>query len=230
MKTDGITFDVEGCSFYPCDQSKLTYSGNNSITNSGSGMCLNLEKSSAKNVNYVVKDCTFIGENNEKLPVYGNKYKGDGNVEDAYKKRAHAIALDAIAGGDSNGGSINTALIENCEISGVRGNAIQLYGLTGKITIKDTKINSWGINSGAYTNSAGQLKDGNSAAIRGDYKDGGTRRINLSNVYFGLDEGTNDSVNNNYLTHVYVGAYKGNTSTNDTGTRVKGTYSYTDAD
>ena len=51
-------------------------------------------------------------------------------------------------------------------MSGVRGNAIQLYGSTGNITIKDTKINSWGVNSGAYVNGSGQTKDADSAAIQ----------------------------------------------------------------
>ena len=223
---DGVTVTLEGCTFYACDQSKLTYTTNNSLTNSGSGMCLNLEKKAATNVNYVIKNCTFVGENDATLPVYGNKYNADGSVADAYKKRAHAIALDAIAGGDSNGGSLGTVSIENCEITGVRGNAIQLYGTTGNITIKDTKINSWGVNSGSYVNAKNETKDGNSAAIRGDYTANGSRKLNLSDVYFGLNEGATS--NGNILTHVYVGDYAGNTSTNDTGTRVAGTYSYTD--
>ncbi len=223
---DGVTVTLEGCTFYACDQSKLTYTTNNSLTNSGSGMCLNLEKKAATNVNYVIKDCTFVGENDAALPVYGDKYNADGSVADAYKKRAHAIALDAIAGGDSAGGSLGTVSIENCDITGVRGNAIQLYGTTGNITIKDTKINSWGVNSGSYVNGNNQTKDGNSAAIRGDYTANGSRKLNFSNVYFGLNEGATS--NGNILTHVNVGAYAGNTSTDDTGTRVAGTYSYTD--
>ena len=226
-KTSSVTFSLEDCTFYACDQSKLVYTSNNSTTNSGGGMCLNLEKSSSANVSYKVKDCAFIGENDESLPVYGNKYKGDGTVEDAYKKRGHGIALDAIAGGDGAGGSLKDVVIEGCEISGVRGNAIQLYGKTGNITIKDTKINSWGINSGNFVNAKGETKDGNSAAIRGDYVESGARKLNLTNVYFGLDEGEHGS-HGVILTHVYVGSYGGNTSTNDTGTRAAGTYSYTD--
>lgn len=188
-------------------------------------MCLDIEKKSATNVKCIVKDCTFVGENDSTLPVYGNKYNADGSVADAYKKRAHAIALDAIAGGDSAGGSFETVSIENCEISGVRGNAIQLYGNTGIITIKDTKINSWGINSGSYVKGS-ETKDVNSTAIRGDYKAGGSRKLNLSDVYFGLDEGATS--NGNILTHVNVGSYGGNTSTDDNGTRLAGAYSYTD--
>ncbi len=233
MRKDGVTVTLEGCTFYACDQSKLTYTTSNSLTNSGAGMCLNLEKMSAKNVSYVLKDCKFIGENNEELTVYGNKYNTDGTVADAFKKRGHAIALDAIAGSggdDTYGGTLKTVLIDNCEISGVRGNAIQLYGYTGEITIQNTKINSWGINSGKYYSTTEKKdKDGNSAAIRGDYKADGSRKLTLTNVYFGLDEGTADSVNGNSLTHVNVGAYGGNTSTDDKGTRLKGTYSYPDA-
>ena len=223
---DDVTVTLEGCTFYACDQSKLTYTTSNSLTNSGSGMCLNLEKKAHQNVNYIIKDCVFVGENDDTLPIYGNKYNVDGSVADGYKKRAFAIAFDAIAGKDSDGSSLNSVNIENCEISGVRGNAIQLYGTTGNITIKDTKINSWGVNSGSYVTSKNEAKDGNSAAIRGDYVASGSRKLNLTNVYFGLSEGA--ASNGNILTHVHVGDYGGNTSTDDTGTRVAGTYSYSD--
>lgn len=226
-KNSGITFSLEDCTFYACDQSKLVYTTNNSITNSGAGMCLDLEKASCTNISYNVKNCTFVGENDESLPAYGNKYNGNGTVADAFKKRGHAIGLDVISGGDSAGGSLKDVTIEGCEISGVRGNAIQLYGLTGNITIKDTKINSWGINSGNYTIKDGTIKDGNSAAIRGDYATGGARKLNLDNIYFGLNEGEHGS-HGVILTHVNVGSYAGNTSTDDSGTRVAGTYSYTD--
>ena len=225
MKNSDVTVTLENCTFYACDQSKLTYTTSNSLANSGAGMCLNLEKVSATNVNYNVKGCTFVGEDNEELPVYGNSYNADGSVKDAFKKRGYGIVLDAIAGADTYGGSLDTVNIENCSISGVRGNAIQLYGYTGTINIKDTKINSWGVNNGDYVNAKNQTKDGNSAAIRGDYTANGSRKINLSNVYFGLNEGS-DGVK--VLTHVNVGAYGGNTSVDDSGTRVAGTYSYTD--
>ncbi len=222
---DSVTLTFEDCTFYACDQSKLVYTSNNSITNSGAGMCLDIEKQSKQNVSYTIKGCKFIGENDSSLPAYGNKYDSNGNVSDAYKKRGYGIALSAIAGKD-NGGTLKDVLIEDCEITGVRGNAIQLHGDNGNITIKDTKINSWGVNSGAYTLADGTTKkDGNSAAIRGDYGSG-TRTLNLENVYFGLDEGT--GVNGNIITHVYVGSYLGNTSTDDTGTRIKGTYSFAD--
>ena len=225
---------LENCTVYACDQSKITATHK---VNSGAGMCLNLEKKSARNVNYNITNCKFIGENDDSLPVYGNKYKNNGEVEDAYKKRGYGIAFDAIAGGDGDGGSIDTATINGCEISGVRGNAIQLHGNTGAITIKETNIKSWGINSGNYYKPNGNggmdLKDGNSTAIRGDYYKDGSKRVNLENVNFGLAEGTHGASGKEVkLTHVYLGtsmdAYGGNTSADDSGNRVAGKYSYSD--
>ena len=216
-KADNVTVTLEDCTFYACDQSKLTYTSNNSLTNSGAGMCLNLEKSARTGVKFIVKNCTFIGENNATLPVYGNKYNGDGSVADAYKKRGHAIAIDAICGGGT--GTLDSVLIEGCTIDGVRGNAIQLYGKTGAITIKDTKINSWGINNGAYIDASGTEKDANSAAIRGDFVVDGSRTLTIENVYFGLAEDLSDNMHQ--IRHVHVGDYTGNTD----GTEVAGTYS-----
>lgn len=216
-KSSNITFKVENCTFYACDQSKLEYTGNNSTTNSGAGMCLNLEqKGGTSGVDFAVLNCTFVGENDNTLPVYGNKYNGDGSVADAYKKRGHAIALNAISGGGT-AGELGSLLIEGCTMSGVRGNAIQLYGTTGDITIKDTKINSWGMNSGAYTNAKGELKDANSAAIRGDFTVGGSRTLTITNVTFGMNENQEEG---HAISHVNVGNYPGNTD----GTRTAGTY------
>ena len=216
-KADNVTVTLEDCTFYACDQSKLTYTGHNSLTNSGAGMCLNLEKSANTGVKFIVKNCTFIGENDATLPVYGNKYNGDGSVADAYKKRGHAIAIDAICGGGT--GTLDSVLIEGCTIDGVRGNAIQLYGKTGAITIKDTKINSWGINNGAYIDASGTKKDANSAAIRGDLVVDGSRTLTIKNVYFGLAEDLSDNMHQ--IRHVHVGDYTGNTD----GTEGAGTYS-----
>ena len=216
-KADNVTVTLEDCTFYACDQSKLTYTGHNSLTNSGAGMCLNLEKSANTGVKFIVKNCTFIGENDATLPVYGNKYNGDGSVADAYKKRGHAIAIDAICGGGT--GTLDSVLIEGCTIDGVRGNAIQLYGKTGAITIKDTKIDSWGINNGAYIDASGTKKDANSAAIRGDLVVDGSRTLTIKNVYFGLAEDLSDNMHQ--IRHVHVGDYTGNTD----GTEVAGTYS-----
>ena len=200
--TDNVTITLENCTFYACDQSKLTYTGNNSLTNSGAGMCLNLEKSSRQGVKFIVKNCTFVGENDNSLPVDGPRYNGDGTINGT-KKRGHAIALDAICGGGT--GTLDSLLIEGCVINGVRGNAIQLYGNTGDITIKDTQINSWAMNN-----------SGVGFAIRGDYPASG-RTLTIQNVYFGLDERSGNSD----FGHVKVGSFSGNTD----GTEMAGTYS-----
>ena len=201
-KADNVTVTLENCTFYACDQSKLTYTGNNSLTNSGAGMCLNLEKSSRQGVKFIVKNCTFVGENDKSLPVDGPRYNGDGTIN-GMKKRGHAIALDAICGGGT--GTLDSLLIEGCVINGVRGNAIQLYGNTGDITIKDTQINSWAMNN-----------SGVGFAIRGDYPASG-RTLTIQNVYFGLDEQSGNSD----FGHVKVGSFSGNTD----GTEQAGTYS-----
>lgn len=201
-KADNVTVTLENCTFYACDQSKLTYNGNNSLTNSGAGMCLNLEKSAKTGVKFIVKNCTFIGENDKTLSAEGPRYNGDG-TQNGMKKRGHAIALDAICGGGT--GTLDSMLIDGCVIDGVRGNAIQLYGKTGDITIKNTKINSWAVNN-----------TGIGYAVRGDFDANGSRTLSLSNVYFGLDEISG----NTEFGHVKVGAFSGNTD----GTRKAGTY------
>ena len=201
-KADNVTVTLENCTFYACDQSKLTYTGNNTLTNSGAGMCLNLEKSSHQGVKFIVKNCTFVGENDNSLPADGPRYNADGTINGT-KKRGHAIALDAICGGGT--GTLDSLLIEGCVINGVRGNAIQLYGNTGDITIKDTQINSWAMNN-----------SGVGFAIRGDYPATG-RTLTIQNVYFGLNEQTGNSD----FGHVKVGSFSGNTD----GTETAGTYS-----
>ena len=168
-------------------------------------MCLNLEQENGTSgVKLIVKNCTFIGENNKELPVYGDKYDNSGKVTDSYKKRGHAIALNAISGGGT-AGVLDSMLIDGCVIDGVRGNAIQLYGKTGDITIKNTKINSWAVNN-----------TGIGYAVRGDFDANGSRTLSLSNVYFSLDEISG----NTEFGHVKVGAFSGNTD----GTRKAGTY------
>ena len=202
-KADDVTVTLENCTFYACDQSKLTYTGNNSLTNSGAGMCLNLEKSSHSGVKFIVKNCTFVGENDNTLSAEGPRYNGDGTVN-GMKKRGHAIALDAICGGGT--GTLDSLMIDGCIINGVRGNAIQLYGKTGNITIKDTKINSWAVNN-----------TGVGYAVRGDFDANGSRTLKLENVYFGMDEISG----NTEFGHVKVGSFPGNTD----GTEVAGIYS-----
>ena len=96
--------------------------------------------------------------------------------------------------------------MEGCTINGVRGNAIQLYGTKGDITIKDTKVNSWAVNN-----------TGIGYAVRGDFDENGSRTLTLTNVYFGLDE----VQGNTEFGHVKVGHFTGNTN----GTETAGTYS-----
>ena len=236
LQKDELNISLDNCTVYACDQSKITVTHK---VNSGGGMCLNIDKWGTKNQTYKITNCKFVGENDDSLPVYGNKYNGDGTVGDYYKKRGYGIAFDAISGGYNTADcSIKTALIKNCQISGVRNNAIQLSGNTGDITIKNTRINSWGVNSGDFYNGS-QTKHGDSNAIRGDYTASGSRKLNLVNVYFGLNEGYQDEggEHERFLAHVNVGEYAGNTVKDGTGNderqlkgepRVAGTYSYTD--
>ena len=218
-KNSNITVTLENCTFYACNQDatvaalgitdKTTGAGNNGrnniATNTGAGMCLNLEQENGTSgVKLIVKNCTFIGENNKELPVYGDKYDNSGKVTDSYKKRGHAIALNAISGGGT-AGVLDSMLIDGCVIDGVRGNAIQLYGKTGDITIKNTKINSWAVNN-----------TGIGYAVRGSFGTTGSRTLTLSNVYFGLDEISG----NTEFGHVKVDDFSGNTD----GTRKAGTY------
>ena len=223
---DGITLTLINCIFKACDQSELVNSGFQSLTNSGGGMCLDIETCKKQNITINVKGCTSIGDGSTTTPVYGNKYDENGTVVDAYKKRGHGIALNAIEGSCGNSPVLN---ISECTIYNVRGNAIQLYGSTGTITISDTKINSWGINSGGYT-VKDKTKNADSYAIRGDYTAGGSRSITLSDVYFGMDE--DNTTQNHYIGHINVGAYEYNTtkSSNDETPKgnTKGTYTVID--
>ena len=203
---DNVTLTLENCTFYACDQNLITAAHK---VNSGAGMCLNVEKAGKTGVTFVIKNCTFIGENDATLDREGPRYNADGTTNGT-KARGHAIALDAICGGGT--GTLNALTIEGCTITGVRGNAIQLYGSTGDITISNTKINSWGMNSSL-------TKD--DAAIRGDFPAGGSRTLTLSNNYFGLNENT-DAANGKLLYHVNVGSYEGNTA--PAGGRTAGTY------
>lgn len=223
VKSENVTVILEDCTFYACDQQKAAAAlgitdeqgtgnngRNNILTNTGAGMCLNLEQAKvnnellANNAKFVVKDCVFVGENDNTLSAEGWRYNANGSVRDT-KKRGHAIALNAISGG-GNETENYSLLVEGCTINGVRGNAIQLYGTKGNITIKDTKINSWAVN-----------KDGVGYAVRGDFDENGSRTLTLNNVYFGLNELTN----NNDFGHIKVGSFSGNTS----GTEPAGTYS-----
>ena len=231
VKKNDVKVTLENCTFYACDQDraatdlgitdKTTGAGNGSrnniLTNSGAGMCLNLELANGTTGAVLnVKGCKFVGENDETLWIYGDKYDGSAKVTDAYKKRAHAIALNAISGGGA-AGILGSLTIDDCVIDGVRGNAIQLYKKGGNIVIKNTKINSWGVNNGQSYTAGTSTKDSSAAAIRGEMDDANGRTLTLENVYFGLAETTGGT---HALTHIEVNGFSGNTD----GTKTAGTY------
>ena len=208
--TGTITF--EDCTFYACDQSKidLTHYQYNSLKNSGDGLCLNVDTKNSPNLKVVVKDCTFIGEDDITLNRDGWKDMGGTGWNAATavknKSRGHAIMINGICGGGNNA-QAESVLIEGCTMSGIRGNAIQLYKLRMPVTIKDCTINSWGRNA---QTAAGSKND---AAIRGDIADTTNGILTLTNNYFGLAETSN-------IKHVNVDNFSGNTD----GTRTNGTY------
>ena len=235
-KANDITLNLEGCTFVACNQIRAaktlgitgtdgTGNGtrNNVVVNTGAGMCLDLKTRKHTGITFNVKNCVSLGEHNWNTARVGYKYDGWGKIETSNKARGHGIVLNAIEGATvETSYSLN---IEGCEISGVRGNAIQLYGDKGNILIKDTKILSWGMNSSLE-------KD--DAAIRGDYVvNSNSKKINLENVYFGMDENENGNTAKK-LIHVNIGSYKGNTVGTAEGAttpnRSAGTYSYSDQD
>lgn len=208
----GVTFNanadeagvaLENCAFYACDYSRITADHK---LNSGAGYCLDFETCGKNNLVYSVTNSTMAGEND--TSVYADFYE---TPMTRWKKRGHAVALDMVAG-KQTATTVNYSLtIDNCIIDGVRGNAVQLYGANvGAIVIKNTKINSWGVNCG--TKHDGETAE--SAAIRGDYALSGDKTISIENVTFGLDEG-------GLLKHINVGEYEGNTD----GAEKAGTYS-----
>ncbi len=209
--TGTITF--EDCTFYACDQSKidLTSYQYNSLKNSGDGLCLNVDTKNSPNLKVVVKDCTFIGEDDVTLNRDGWKDIGGENWNAATavknKSRGHAIMINGICGGGNNA-QAESVLIDGCTMSGIRGHAIQLYQLRMPVTIKDCKINSWGRNA---QTAAGSKED---AAIRGDIADATNGTLTLQNNYFGL----NEKINN--ILHVKVNSFSSNTD----GSRTAGTY------
>lgn len=204
---DNITITLIDCTFYACNQEKITASHK---VNSGGGMCLDLETREHNNINFVVKNCKSIGENNNTLSVYSNKYKADGTIESNKKKRGHGIVLNAIQGGDT-GSNIYSLDIENCIITGVRGHAIQLYGTKGNIVVKNTTLESYGINKDNL--------EVESSGIRGTYSI--DRTLNIENVTFGLDENIDTTNNKALVHHVNIDDF----DKNSTGKEIKGTYS-----
>lgn len=206
------TITFENCTFYPCDQAKIdTSTALTHLSNSGQGLCLDVETSNNANVKVVVKNCTFIGEDDVTLEREGYKtwtYSDSGTAGDGSwtgsKSRGHAIAINAIAGT----GTASSVLIDGNTMSGILGHALQLYTFDYPITVSNNKIESWGRNK---QTEAGTDSD---SAIRGTLGTGGT--LTLTNNYFGLDE----SESPKKLYHVNVNNYSGNTD----HTRLKGTY------
>lgn len=217
-----VTITFENCTFYACQQSKIdvekwaSKAGGVNLNNSGDGLCLDIETSDSTNVNVVVKNSTFNGEDDVTLDRKGYQLYNATNKawENKTKSRGHAIAINAIAGG----GTAGSVLIDGNTMTGIRGNAIQLYNFNYAITVQNNIINSWGRNN----LTSNMTKD--DAAIRGTIESDGT--LTLTNNYFGLDENVeskliNGKTENVGLYHVNVDNYTGNS----TGSRVKGTYS-----
>lgn len=96
-------------------------------------------------------------------------------------------------------------------MTGIRGNAIQLYAFDYPITVNNNTINSWGRNSETAN---GTKQD---AAIRGEIRttNGVAGTLTLENNYFGMDESTS-------IFHVYVANYDHNTNIDHN--RAAGTY------
>jgi len=217
----GVTLKLEDCTFYACNQKTaaedlgLNYDGtgndqkggNNLLTNTGAGMCLDVETRNLENVEIYITRCTSIGDGGDDVSRGGYKYAANGTIEGTNKARGHGIVLNAISG-QCEGSPVLT--IEGCTIEKVRGNAIQLYGNTGAITIKKTEVKSWGMNS--------TPKD---YAIRGDFPEGGTKTITLEDMTFGMAE---NMANDSGVGQINVGSYSGNTD----GTRAAGTYYVTE--
>ena len=117
-KSDGTTGTItfEDCTFYACDQSKidLTHYQYNSLKNSGDGLCLNVDTENSPNLKVVVKNCTFIGEDDITLNRDGWKDIGGENWDAATavknKSRGHAIMINGICGGGENTASPAAAL------------------------------------------------------------------------------------------------------------------------
>ena len=187
-KDNGLTGTVtfEDCTFYACDQSKidLTPYMYNSLKNSGDGLCLDVETKNSPDLKIVIKNCRFVGEDDSTLNRDGWKSLGgpgwDPDTAKKDKSRGHAIMINGICGGGEDARS-ESVLIEGCTMSGIRGHAIQLYKLRMNVTVKDCKINNWGVNA---QTAAGTTTD---AAIRGTIESS-TGSLTLSNNYFGLAE------------------------------------------
>ena len=196
------TILIENNTFGPCDwyeieadltESKYLTSDGKNIRNAGGGLCLNIDTKNSPELDVIVRNNVMEGANDATLP---RDYSIDMINVNNKKARGHAVAINAIAGG----GTAKSVVIDGNEMTGILGNAIQLYTFNYPITVSNNKINSWAIN-----------KSPRDSAIRGTL--GTTGTLTLENNYFGLNE--------TFLKkHVNVDNYTGNTD----GKREAGTY------
>ena len=169
-KSNPITITIESCVIHGCDQKALidaTKSVHESITNSGDGLCLNIDTSQdSADVTVICKGNTLIGSipgrgdfETEKYSSYKNWNHVDGTTPyEKMKGRGNGISLGGIAG---NSNKITSATISGNTFEGMFNAALQLYTFTAQITVENNTFKSWGMNS----------TDGNNFgtyAIRGD--------------------------------------------------------------
>lgn len=212
-KNNGLTGTVlfENNTFNACDWNAVKDALTNGdytadgkrIDNAGGGLCLNIETKNSPNLEVIVRDNIFEGENNIELP---RKHSLSPSQPNNMKARGHAVAINAISGGGNT--MAKNVTIEDNTMTGIRGNAIQLYSFAYPIVVRNNTINSWGRNAKTAA------KSDTDFAVRGDIKTGGA--LTLEGNYFGMDEeGLSGGVN-----HVKVNDYENNTD----GTRQAGTY------
>ena len=149
--TSEITLDIEDNTIYACDQEALieaTSSVYNRIDNSGDGLCLGIQTSTAGDgaeVNVTVSGNKLIGDNDATKDR--SSYKSWTYVESGSKTdpRGRGVTL-----GNSSGTSANLgeAVISGNTFFGIRGSDIQLYTIPvdSSVTISGNDFQSWGIN------------------------------------------------------------------------------------
>lgn len=183
--SEPITITVENCTVHACNQ-ELLKTGYQRIDNSGDGLCLNIE-TMGNAVTVIVKDCKFVGENDNTLDRNGynsldNLLGTNGNNLGRWKSRGYGLALGAIAG---NTEGLVSAEISGCTFTGIRGNALQLYSIGCAVTVEDCTFESWGCN---WQTSSKVKSD---AAIRGDLKEGGSLTLAGNTYVLEEDDGEN---------------------------------------
>ena len=149
--TSEITLDIEDNTIYACDQEALiaaTSSVYNRIDNSGDGLCLGIQTSTAGDgaeVNVTVSGNKLIGDNDATKDR--SSYKSWSYVESGSRTdpRGRGVTL-----GNSSGTSANLgeAVISGNTFFGIRGSDIQLYTIPvdSSVTISGNDFQSWGIN------------------------------------------------------------------------------------